>query len=228
MIRPTNLCAVLAAAALSAALAGCMGEPAGGLGPAPLTPTQRYTLQVEPGVERVALAVHDTGLSPRQHDALVGLANGFGIEGAPVLRIEAPAGGDTVATDFAYQIRHALEAQGVPGSRIQVLAYNAPDVRAPVLVGYDTLRAAVPQCGTHWTNLTRTANNEVSSNFGCAITSNLAAQIENPRDIVQPRGMTPADASRRSVVFADYRAGDMTAAEQEALLADRKIARAVD
>lgn len=228
MTRNTPFNSVLLAVAASLTLAGCMGAPAGGEGPAPLTPTQRYTLQVEPGVERVALAVRDGGLSPRQLDALTGLANGFGLEGAPVLRIEAPAGGDTVAADFAYQVRHALEARGVPGQQIQVLSYAGPDARAPVLVGYDTIRAAVPQCGTNWTNLTRTANNEVSANFGCAVTANLAAQIENPRDIVQPRGMTPADGGRRSVVFSDYRAGEMTAGQQELLVANQRVSQAVE
>ena len=217
--------AILTASAL---LSSCMGAPAGGIGPDPLTPTQRFTLQVEPGLERVALAVHEGGLSPRQRDALAGVANGFGIEGAPVLRVEAPAGGDTVASDFAFQVKRALEAQGVPGHLIQVVAYDAPDVRAPVLVGYETLRAAVPQCGREWTNLTRTAENQTSANFGCAVTANLAAQIENPRDIVQPRGMGPADAARRSVVFDNYRTGEPTAAPQELMIARQRVSQVVD
>lgn len=228
MIRNANLKTLLLATAVSAALAGCMGAPAGGIGPAPLTPTQRFTLQVEPGLERVALAVHEGGLSPRQREVLSGVANGFGIEGAPVLRVEAPAGGDTVANDFAFQIKRALEQQGVPGHLIQVVAYDAPDVRAPVLVGYETLQTVVPQCGREWTNLTRTANNEVSANFGCAVTANLAAQIENPRDIIQPRGMGPTDAARRTVVFDKYRTGQMTAAPQEEMISRQRVSQAVD
>jgi pilus assembly protein CpaD len=223
-VRPLAF-AVLAAATL---LAGCMGVPAGGGGPAPLTPTQRFSLQVEPGLERIALAVHDNGLSGSQHSALLEMVDRFLIEGAPVLRVEAPSGADPVANDFAWRVRGALEASGAPGHRIQVVAYNAPDPRAPVLIGYDTMRAVVPQCGTHWTSLTRTNSNETPPNFGCAVTANLAAQIANPRDIVQPRGMTPGDAGRRTVVFDLYRKGEATAAPQEELVANRRVSQAVD
>ena len=137
-------------------------------------------------------------------------------------------GGDPVANDMGWQVRSALIAAGAPESRVQIVSYAAPDPRAPVLAGFETVRAVVPQCGTQWGNLTRSANNTTSANFGCAVTANLAAQIANPRDIVQPRGMTPADAGRRSVVFDSYRAGERTAAEREELLTNRRVSRAVE
>jgi pilus assembly protein CpaD len=227
MMRQT-LRTLIVAAAVSAALSACAGGPAGGDGPAPLTPVSRFTLQVEPGVDRIALAVHENGVSPTQMDALAALANRFGIEGATVLRVEAPGGGDVVANDFAFQIKSALERAGAPGHMIQVVAYAAPDARAPVLVGFETLRAAVPRCGAEWTNLARTARNETASNFGCAVTANLAAQIANPRDIVAPRGMTPSDFGRRAVVYDNYRKGEATAAHQEDLIANRRVSQAVD
>ena len=223
-VRPFTLAAVAAAITL----AGCMGGPAGGGSPPPLTPTQRFSLQVEPGLERIALAIHEEGLSGNQHAALTDIANRFAIEGAPLLRIEAPSGNDPVANDFAWRIKGALEQVGMPGERIQVVAYNAPDPRAPVLIGYETLRAVVPQCGTVWTSMTRTNGNETPPNFGCAVTANLAAQIANPRDIITPRGMTPGDAGRRTVVFDHYRKGEATAAPQEELVANRRVSQAVD
>lgn len=218
----------LIAAAVSALLAGCVGGPAGGEGPAPLTPTSRFSLQVEPGVDRIALAVREDGVSPNQMGALAELARRYGLEGQGVLRVEAPAGNDVVANDFAYRVKGALEHVGAPGHLIQVVAYAAPDVRAPVLVGFETLRAVVPQCGTQWNNLARTNRNETSANFGCAVNANLAAQIANPRDIVTPRGMTPSDAGRRAVVFDNYRKGEATAAYQEDLIANRRVSQAVD
>lgn len=226
MFATSRLLPLAAALALSSALAACMGAETGSLSPIPLTPTQRFTLQVEPGLERIALAVHETGLTANQTDALASIANRFGIEGAPVLRIEAPSGDDTVSADFAYRIKAALEQRGI--GPVEVVAYSAPDPRAPVLVGYETLRAVVPQCGTQWESLTRTASNQTPSNFGCAITANLAAQIENPRDIVAPRGMTPASAGRRTVVFDNYRKGEATAATQEELVANRRVSQAVN
>jgi pilus assembly protein CpaD len=229
MTRTTfrTLRAATALVALTA-LSACMGPPAGGLGPAPLTPTSRFTLQVEPGVDRIALAVHDHGLSDNQRAALADLANRFSIEGARALIVEAPGGGDPVAAEAAWRVKGALEAAGVPGHLIHVASYAGPDPRAPVLAGFETIRAVVPQCGTNWTNLTRTAENQSSANFGCAVTANLAAQIANPRDIIQPRAMTPADAGRRAVVFDNYRGGRATATPQEELVANRRVARAVE
>lgn len=222
-IRPTLLLASLAA--LTAA---CGGAPADLGLEQPLTPLSRYTLQVEPGVDRIALAVHDGGMSANQQAHLAQLVSRFLVEGAPSIVIETPQGGDPVANDMGWQVRSALIAAGAPESRVQIVSYAAPDPRAPVLAGFETVRAVVPQCGTQWGNLTRSANNTTSVNFGCAVTANLAAQIANPRDIVQPRGMTPADAGRRSVVFDSYRAGERTAAEREELLTNRRVSRAVE
>lgn len=225
MIQALRLTTALAAAL---AVSACVGGPAEGTGPVPLTPTSRYALAVAPGVEQVALAVHEAGLSPNQQAALHQFGGQFRAEGAPVIRIEAPSGGDPDATAQAWNVKTALEAAGAPAHMIQVLTYVAPDPRAPVLVGFDTVRAQVPQCGAEWGNLSRSFNNVTASNFGCAVNANLAAQIENPRDIVQPRGMAPVDASRRSVVFDLYRQGEQTAAVHEPLVSGRRVSEAVE
>lgn len=213
--------------ALSAALAGCMGAPAGGHGPIPLNPTSRFVLQVETGTDRIALSVHEGGVSETQAQALRALAGRYVAAGAPVIRVEAPGGEDPVANRFAWSVKEMLQEMGAPG-QVQVVAYAAPDPRAPVVVGFETLRAAVPQCGTHWDNLSRTANNATSSNFGCAVTANLAAQIANPRDIIQPRTITPTDSSRRTVVFDLYRKGEQTSAPQEELIERGRVSQAVN
>lgn len=217
-----------AGAVLVLSLSACMGAPAEGLGPTPLTPTSRFSLQVEPGVDRVALAVHETGLSANQAQALRDMVNRFAAEGAPMLTVEAPSGNDPAASAVAWSIKGALEASGVPSYQVRVVTYVAPDPRAPVLVGFDTVRAVVPLCGREWTNLARTGNNAGSANFGCAVNANLAAQIANPRDIVTPRAMTPSDAGRRSVVIDHYRAGEQTAAVRELLVDRGRVSEAVD
>ena len=45
-------------------------------------------------------------------------------------------------------------------------------------------------------------------NFGCASQNNLAAQLDNPMDLVAPRAMTPIDAQNRSKVIQTYRGQD--------------------
>ena len=45
-------------------------------------------------------------------------------------------------------------------------------------------------------------------NFGCASQRNLAAMVDNPADLVQPRRETPPWAARRSVAIDKYRKGE--------------------
>lgn len=210
------------------ALGACVGGPASLGGEPPLTPTSRYQLQVEPDLDRIALAVHDTGLSPAQSGALQALVGRYRYVDAVPMVIETPAGDDPVALKTAYDIKSALAAYGVAPERITLVSYAAPDPRAPVVVGYQTIRAAVPRCGTTWGNLSRTGDNQSASNFGCAVTANLAAQIEDPRDIQRPRTMTPADAGRRTVVLDLYRGGKPTSAEAERLIRETAVSRAVN
>lgn len=228
MIHSLRSLGISASIAVAVGLSGCMGAPADAGLAAPLTPTQRYSLQVEPGIDRIALAVHETGLSDNQRGAIFDLARRAAQQGAERVVVEAPAGGDPAASDAAWRVKAELEAAGVPGALIQVFSYPAPDPRAPVLAGFETIRAHVPQCGTTWGSLSRSGSNQASSNFGCAVTANMAAQIANPRDIVEPAAMAEAYAGRRSVVFDAYRAGQQTSAPQEELVANRRIAQAVE
>jgi pilus assembly protein CpaD len=45
-------------------------------------------------------------------------------------------------------------------------------------------------------------------NLGCAMQRNLAAMVDNPSDLVQPRGEQPAYEARRSVAMDKWRKGD--------------------
>jgi len=216
---------VVMAAALT--LAGCATATTGQMNIAPLTPLSQYVLQVEPGVDRIALAVHDQGLSANQHEALRALVARFSAEQATVLRIEAPTGNDPATSAQAYAMRDVIQSMGVPGQMIQVVGYDAPDPRAPVLAGFEVLRAHIPDCSAEPRNLSSRFSNLPTGGFGCAVTANMAAQIADPRDIRGPRALQPADSGRAAVVFARYRQGQLTAAEQETLVEGR-IARAVE
>ncbi|MBU1541152.1 MAG: CpaD family pilus assembly protein [Alphaproteobacteria bacterium] len=219
---PVKRALVSAILVLSAGLAasGC-ASVSGGDAHAPMTPLSRYVLQVEPGLDRIALAVHEQGLSSNQHAALRDLAARYGVSGADHVRIESPAGDDPAAVEQAYAMRNALQAAGVPGDRIQMAAYAAPDPRAPVLAGFETIRASIPDCAAEARNMGIRLSNQSSGGFGCAITANMAAQIADPRDILRPRAMTPADSGRAAVVFDTYRRGQPTATPQETLVEGR-------
>lgn len=200
----------LALVSLAALTAACTAT-AGGGGAVPLTPTSRYQLQAEAVPQEIALAPRPDGLSEAQRAALGDLALRAG--GKPIT-IRAPAGGDPVAVRSAFNARAALEGMGVRPSQVRMASYDAPGGLAPILVGFVGYEAVVPRCGT-WNNLTATRDNVAQSNFGCAITANMAAQVADPADLVAPEPMDPADAQRRSTVLDKYRAGQVTAAETD-------------
>lgn len=212
----------LSAAAL---LAGCAST--GMMDDAPMTPLSRYSMRVEPGLDRIALAVHDEGLSSTQVSALNDLAGRYAATGMGRIQVQAPSGDDPAASRQTWAVRSALEAAGVPGQNIEVVGYDAPDPRAPVLAGFETVRAAIPNCAAEPRDMGARFSNRSSLGFGCAVTANMAAQIADPRDILGARGMTPADPGRAAIVFDHYRKGELTAAPQETLV-EGAIAQAVE
>lgn len=214
----------LTSLALAAALGGCAGATGS---PPPLTPLSRYVLQVEPGLDRIALAVHDNGLSANQESALRALASRYSAAGAGPVQVQGPAGEDPGAARQTWAVRAALEAAGVPADRIRVTAYDAPDPRAPVLAGFETVQAVIPNCAAEPRSMGPRYSNQSSPGLGCAVTANMAAQIADPRDILGARPMSPADSGRAAVVFQNYRAGEESSTPQETLV-EGQVARAVE
>ena len=131
--------APLASAALALALCAC-APGAGSLGPAPLTPTSRWALQVEEGLDRIALAVHDTGLSPNQRAALSALAGRFAAAQGDVVVIQGPSGDDPVSAEAAWSTRAALLDMGVPAATGETNAAEAFRLLAEAIA--DALAAA--------------------------------------------------------------------------------------
>lgn len=218
---------LLAGAALT--VTACVG-PNANLDELPgRSPLSRYVLQVEPDQDRIALAVHQNAeLSGNQRHALASLAARYRAENNSALVIEVPAGNDPTTLRAAGNVRAALEGMGVSAQQISLVSYASSDPLAPVLAGYSTVQAVVPRCGEVWGNLARTGENAGSSNFGCAVNANLAAQISDPRDIVSPRASTPLNAQRRTVVYEAYRQGQVSSAQRDPMLATARVSEAIN
>ena len=217
--------ALLLSVAATTVLGACASTGASDM--QPVTPLSRYSLRVEPGLDRIALAVHEDGLSSRQQAALNDLAGRYFASGVGAVRIEGPSGDDPAAARQTWAVRSALESAGLPADRIIVAAYAAPDPRAPVLAGFETVRAVIPNCAAEPRAMEGRFSNSSSMGLGCAINANLAAQIADPRDIVGHRPISPADSGRAAVVFDNSRRGEVTSAPQEPLVEGR-IAQAVE
>ncbi|HZW16711.1 MAG TPA: CpaD family pilus assembly lipoprotein [Brevundimonas sp.] len=217
--------ALLFTVAAAAALGACAST--GSPDSHPLTPLSRYALRVEPGLDRIALAVRDDGLSANQQAALNDLAGRYLVSGVGQVRVEGPSGEDPAAARQTWAVRSALEAAGLPAERIVVASYAAPNSRAPVLAGFETVQAVIPNCAAEPRNLGGRFSNAASMGLGCAVNANIAAQIADPRDIVGHRPISPPDSGRAAVVFDNYRRGEVTSAQQERLVEGR-LAQAVE
>jgi pilus assembly protein CpaD len=112
-------------------------------------------------------------------------------------------------------IRKALVEGGARGS-IGVASYRVIDntLAAPVRLTYVGLKATVgSQCGQWPSDLAsgstmQTWENRQWWNFGCATQSTLAAQIDDPRDLVAPRAESPSDVGLRTRAIGALRQGN--------------------
>lgn len=222
---------LLAGVSLAAALSACAttDTPDDPAKPTPITPTERFAIEVQPQPQELRLATHGSGISANQAQALGVFAQKWmDLDGGEVV-VQSPTHGADPGAAYrtSSAARDALVAAGVSPDKIRIVGYDgAGDVQAPIIVGFSRYVAKGPQCGQNWENLTATKDNGSYENFGCAVTANMAAQIADPGDLLQPREMTPADAGRRQVVLDHYRKGETTSSAKDSQ-ADGAVSRAV-
>src|SRR6185437_9253850 len=161
------------------------------------------------------------GLSAFQRADVVGFAQSWSRVGTGVITADIPV--DTpnarASADAFRQIRSLLAASGVLPQGLVVHNYHPadPGLLSPIRLSYPKLKAVAGPCGLWPEDLGPSIkdkgyyDNKPYYNFGCAYQRNMAAMIENPTDLVQPRPETPAYTARRSEAFTKYRAGVSTA-----------------
>lgn len=202
-----------AAAAMALALSAC----ASGSNPNALatTPTEQWTdkVQVVAHPDAIRLGVHANGPSANQAAALSDFVTRWMQAEGGVIQVQAPTGASPRMISGVYQL---LTAHGAPPSAVKLSSYDAGEQPgAPIVVGFERYEAITPRCGLEWENLTRTAGNQAHSNFGCAVTANMAAQVANPEDLIRPRTSTLVDAQRRTTVLDRYRRGEITSSARD-------------
>lgn len=203
---------------LALGAAGCASTAPSGAGPdlGALTPTQQYSIAVTHAPEQILLAPHANGLSANQVAAVDGLVGRWRDAGSDSLVIRSPANGGPEAYRTAAAIQARLEALGVDAAQVSMVGYDpGAGGRAPIMLSFERYHAQGPQCGRNWTDFTHTINNDVNSNFGCAVTANLAAMVANPEDLAHPQAETAPDADRRETVLNKYRQGTTTSTAKD-------------
>jgi pilus assembly protein CpaD len=160
------------------------------------------------------------GLSASQRADIMGLAQTWVREGTGAIVADVPV--DTpnarAAADSFREVQALLAASGVPSRGITLRHYHPEDPRtlATIRLSYPRITAVAGPCGLWPEDLGPSIMNNGYSenrpyhNFGCASQRNLAAMIDNPSDLVQPRPETPAYTARRTTSFERYRQGNST------------------
>lgn len=197
--------------------AAALGACAASNGPQPLTPNERYAIQVSQAPDQVALAPHGY-LSNGQKGALAAFVTRWRASDGGDVVVQAPAN----ASDRAAARRTAdatiayLRQLGVPGPALREAGYDAADPQAaPILATFTRYEAHGPDCSHTWDDLADSSSNNSSRHFGCATTANFAAQIANPRHLIAPAELDPADNNRREVVLGKYRQGQVTSSAKD-------------
>jgi pilus assembly protein CpaD len=184
---------------------------------------QRHPIAIQETERSVVIFVGHArgGLSASQRADVLGLAQTWLREGTGAINADVPV--DTTnaraAADSFREIQSLLAAAGVPPRGITVRRYHPDDPRqlAAIRLNYPKISAVAGPCGLWPEDLGPSIKNKnylenkQYYNFGCAYQRNMAAMIDNPSDLEQPRSETPAYTQRRSEAFEKYRKGNSTA-----------------
>jgi len=209
-------------AILAGSLAGCYTVAPETTGAVPTDYRQRHPITVQEGDRTMQLLIgaNRGGLTPVQRADVAAFAHAWKREATGGVIIDVPSGtpNERAAADSLREIQSILAAVGVPPETMAVRPYrpNDPKKLATIRINYPKMTAEAGPCGL-WPNdlgpgdWSTHSQNKPYWNLGCATQHNLAAMIDNPADLVQPRGEVPAYTARRSTVLDKYRKGESTA-----------------
>jgi pilus assembly protein CpaD len=182
----------------------------------------RHPIAIEEGTHAIVVFVGRGrgGLAPEQRSDVAGLGRSWVHEGTGAIVADVPV--DTpnakAAASAYHEIRSVLLASGVPANGVVLHNYTPSDPRLfpAIRLSYPRIKATAGPCGLWPEDLGPStldpsySDNKPYHNFGCATQHNMAAMIDNPADLEQPRAETPAYTIRRSEGFEKYRKGEPT------------------
>ena len=213
----------LAVVGLAISLAGCYSQRVAQEN-YPTDYRERHPIILKEGTRTVEifLASSRGGLSPDQRADVLAFAQTWRHEATSGIIVDVPQGGPNkhVAADAMRELHAILAASGVPRHAVFVRNYRTGGAAlASIKINFTKLVAEAGPCGL-WPHDIGPAfdpshvytENRPYWNLGCSTQRNLASMVDNPADLVQPRGEAPAYASRRSVVIDKYRKGDSPSA----------------
>jgi pilus assembly protein CpaD len=178
---------------------------------------QRHPIAVQEANESIVVFVGQGrgGLTAEQRADVMGLAQTWTHEGTGAITADVPV--DTpnarAAADTMHEIHSLFASAGVPPRGVAVRNYKPRDPHqlAAIRLSYPRMTATAGPCGVWPEDLGPSIKNKSYFenrsyyNFGCAYQRNMAAMVDNPADLVQPRAETPPYTARRTAQFEKYR-----------------------
>ncbi|MEJ2373873.1 MAG: CpaD family pilus assembly protein [Pseudolabrys sp.] len=202
---------LLVIASLVALLGGCYQRQL------PIYPTDyrvRHPITLKEGrhTVEVFLGPKRGGLTPTQRADVLSFAQNWRRNATSGVIINVPRGKriNRAAAPSLREVKSILAASGVPQRAMYVRRYHSSSTSLPsIKISYSKVVAHAGPCGLWPHDLGPAADiayneNMPYWNLGCATQRNLAAMVDNPADLVQPRGETPAYEARRSVVIGKW------------------------
>lgn len=201
------------AIAVAASLAGCanLRRDSITVGAIPDDYRTTHPIVIAEKNEKIDLPVGagDRGMTGFQRDTLLGFLDGYDKSAAPSLTIAVPVGSanEIAATAAGRDFARLAVASGINRNRIVMTTYQSAsaEASAPIRVAYISTKAQTDKCGRWPEDMLQSSENKHYADFGCSSQNNLAAQMDNPADLLGPRKQSPIDAERRGVVIDGYR-----------------------
>jgi pilus assembly protein CpaD len=213
----------VALAGLSFMLGACSQTPNAIItGSVPDDYRQRHPIAITEANQSLVVFVGQArgNLTATQRDDVMGFSRTWVREGTGAIVVNVPVDTPNARTAAAvsHEVRSVLMAGGVPARGITTYHYHPVDLQtlAPIKLSYTRIAATAGPCGLWPDDLGPSIDNPGYNenkpyyNFGCANQRNLAAMVDNPSDLVQPRAETPAYTMRRTEGFEKYRKGEAT------------------
>ncbi len=178
----------------------------------PMDYRERHPIVLTTGPKTLDVFVSG-GLDQRQRDDIAAFASEYRSRGQGLVTADVPTGGR--GGNGLSLVRHALAEAGVPTGRVVVTSYpvREPGLAAPIRLSFNRMEAKVAsRCGL-WpqdlgvSNVKANAGNQPYWNLGCAMQTNIAAQTDDPVDLVRGRAETRVDTIRRMSNIEKLRQG---------------------
>ena len=208
-------------AGLAIGLAGCNTTVRDTTGSVPNDYRARHPIAIKEKDRTLTLFVGAGrgGLTPMQRAEVMQFAQSWKREATGGIVIDRPIGSpnERAANDTLREALAILAAAGIPNHGVGIKPYKPGGHAATLRITYPLMAAQVAgPCGL-WpadlgpSNDMRHFENQPYFNLGCATQQNLAAMVENPADLVQPRGEAPAYTGKRSTGIEKWRKGESPA-----------------